>query len=719
MLVRRETTDVHRRGSPGEDPRRPRDEKGGWTLPMLEPGFEKALERPGIASGYPGALSLSERIKSLLREHNEAVLTALSFLLIAAAWSCERFGMQALAVPFYIGGFVAGGYHSARAGLTTLIREKDLDVDLLMVVAAVGAASIGYWVDGAVLILIFAFSGTLEEYAMRRTGRDIASLVSLRPETATVLRDGLEVRVRVEEIQPGDLVLVRAGERFPVDGVVVEGFSAVDEASITGESIPKEKTVGSQVYAGTINGQGALKVQATASAEKTLLARLIHLVQEAQQEKPRTQLFIERFERRYARVVVAASVLMGTLPPFVLGWSWSETIYRAMIFLVVASPCALVASMMPAILSGISNGARNGILFKGGSHLEMMGEIEVVAFDKTGTLTRGRPVVTDVLAFPNGSAPSAFEDGPRPPQASEHGAALRRDVLRIAGSLERWSEHPLAKAVVAAAKDAGIELAEPEDLQEIPGLGLAGRVEGRKYFVGRVEFASRMGIELSREMEKEIEKLESEGKAIAVVADEERALGVLAFQDTLREQAHAVIRRLKELGISKVIMLTGDTRRSGEAIGAKAGCDEVYAGLLPEDKVRIIKELSSSQKRVAMVGDGVNDAPALASASVGIAMGGAGTDVALETADVVLVSDDLSQLPYAVELGRRVRRIVKQNIAFALSVIVLLVVANFFEAITLPIGVIGHEGSTVLVILNGLRMLRTPKRARQPAPQAS
>ncbi len=482
-----------------------------------------------------------------------------------------------------------------------------------------------------------------------------------------------------------------------MDGVVVEGHSAVDEASITGESIPKEKSPGARVFAGTINGPGVLKVQAASSAEETLLARLIQLVQEAQQEKPRTQLFIERFERRYARFVVAASLLVGTLPPLVLGWSWSETVYRAMIFLVVASPCALVASMMPTVLSGISNGARHGILFKGGSHLEIMGELDVVAFDKTGTLTHGRPVVTDVVAL----------DG---------GAGARQRVLQIAGSLERWSEHPLAAAVVAAAEAERVPLLEPEELQETPGAGLAGKVAGAPCLVGSVDFAARSGIELPGQLRQAVEELEHEGKALAVVACAGRALGVLAFQDTLREQAPRVIRRLKEMGVRKVIMLTGDTQRSGEAIGAKAGCDQVYASLLPEDKVRIVKELSASHRRVAMVGDGVNDAPALASASVGIAMGGAGSDVALETADVVLVSDDLEKLPYAIALARRVRRIVKQNIVFSLSVIALLVTANFMEAISLPVGVIGHEGSTVLVILNGLRALCTPPRRRGKSP---
>lgn len=651
-----------------------------------------------LPHGFRSAGSSKRELWAFLREHNEAALTTACVVLIAAAWLAERAGAMALAVPLYIAGFIAGGYHSAREGITTLVKEKDLDVDLLMVIAAVGAAAIGYWVDGAMLILIFAFSGTLEGYAMRRTGRDIAALMSLSPDRAVLLKDGAEMEVPVGELQPGDVVLVRAGERIPADGVVLEGFSAVNEASITGESIPKEKEAGSQVFAGTINGQGTLKVKVTASTEATLLARLIRLVQEAQSEKPPTQLFIERFERRYARVVVAGAILVGTLPPFLLGWSWNETVYRAMIFLVVASPCALVASMMPAILSGISNGARNGVLFKSGVHLEKMGDVEVVAFDKTGTLTQGRPVVTDVISLvPLGAC------------AGAEGAASEEQLLRIAGSLERWSDHPLAHAIVAAAEERGVALEEPSGVQEIAGFGLSGRVGGTAFFIGSAGFVERQGIELGPEVQSAIDRLSSDGKAIAVVATERVVLGVLGLQDTLRESAPQVVQGLKKLGVREVVMLTGDVPRSAQAIGTKAGCDRVHAGLLPEEKVRIIKELAGSGRRVAMVGDGVNDAPALASASVGIAMGSAGSDVALETADVVLVSDDLTKLPYAIELGRRVKRIVKQNIVFSLSVIVLLVIANFFEAITLPVGVVGHEGSTVLVILNGLRMLRNPR----------
>lgn len=621
-----------------------------------------------------------------VKEHIQAILTVLSAVLILGGWLAERTNAMPLAAVLYIAGFVAGGFFSAKAGLTTLVREKDFDVDLLMIVAAIGAASIGYWVDGAILIIIFSLSGTMEEYAMRRTSRDIASLVELRPESATLLVDGEERQVPVDQLEPNDVVLVRAAERFPADGVVIEGYSAVDQASITGESIPAEKEPGSPVFAGTVNGPGALKVEVTASTEATLLARLVKLVQEAQSEKPPTQLFIETFERKYARFVILAAILVGTLPPYLFGWTWSHTIYRAMIFLVVASPCALVASMMPAILSGISNGARHGVLFKGGMHLENMADLKVVAFDKTGTLTHGKPQVTDIVPIGD-----QFES--------------EEELLALAAALERWSDHPLAHSIVEAAANRGTTVKDPSEMQEVAGFGLSATVDGTTYFIGRESYLHREGIPIDSQTKETMKRLGREGKTIAIVATSQQVIGLLALQDTLRKNAPEVIKALRQVGIEKVVMLTGDNQASGEAIAKQAGCDRAYTDLVPEDKLRIVQELEAEYGKVAMVGDGVNDAPALAQATVGIAMGGAGSEVALETADVVLVSDDLSKLPYAIRLGRRAKRIVTQNIAFSLSVIAVLVVTNFLELITLPIGVVGHEGSTVLVILNGLRML--------------
>lgn len=614
--------------------------------------------------------------------HGSAVVTALCLLFIVLAWASGKYGLAALEVPFYILAYVIGGYQKAWEGLETLIKEKDLDVDLLMVVAAIGAASIGFWMDGAILIFIFSLSGALEGYTMEKTNKDIQSIMKLRPEEAVVIRGNEEQKVKVDHLQKGDLVLVRPGERIPADGVVHEGQSAVDQASITGESIPVDKVKGDDVFAGTINGQGALKIEVTKPAEEMLLSRIIHLVQEAKNEMPPSQLFVERFERIYAKIVVVAAVLLMVLPPYILNWTWSETIYRAMIFLVVASPCALVSSIMPAILSGISNAARKGLLFKGGVHLENIGYIKAVAFDKTGTLTEGKPKVTDMIPFQDYT-----ED----------------KLLRLAASLESLSEHPIAKAIVQTAKEKQIPLDQASQLQAVPGLGVHGLVNGLECRVGKMELLRSLYV--SSEQKGLVKELELQGKTVIFIEASHQLVGMLAIQDTIRPNAKQAVDALKRMGI-KVAMLTGDSESTAKAIGQQAGVDEVYAELLPEHKVEIVKKLAAKYGKVAMVGDGVNDAPALATASVGIAMGAAGTDVALETANVLLMADDISKIPYAISLGRRTSRVIKQNVSFAIAVVVILVALNFVGDINLPSGVIGHEGSTLAVILSGLRLLR-------------
>jgi len=617
----------------------------------------------------------------LWSRHKGLIVTALSLGFIILAWYSGNYGHSELEVPFYLLAYVIGGYQKAWEGLQTLIKEKDLDVDILMVVAAIGAASIGYWADGAILILIFSLSGALEGYTLERTNDEIKSIMKLRPEEAIVLHGNVEKRVRVEELQQGNLLLVRPGERIAADGIVREGYSSVNQASITGESIPIDKSAGDEVFAGTMNGQGALVIEMTKPAEATLLAKIIHLVQEAQSERPPSQLFMERFEGIYAKIVITGAVLISVLPPFILGWSWSETIYKAMIFLVVASPCALVSSIMPAVLSGISNGARNGILFKGGAYLEKIGDVSVVAFDKTGTLTEGIPRITQVVPYRNYT-----ED----------------EVLSIAASLETWSEHPIAKAIIRKAKEKNLRLSTASKLEAVPGLGVHGIVEGQEYRIGKLDLIERQT--LPKEELKAVQELEKLGNTVIFVQVGKERIGVLAVQDTLRPQAKESISRLKSMGI-KVVMLTGDSASTAQNMGEQVGVDQIYSELLPEHKVDIIKKLGEYGK-VVMVGDGVNDAPALAVASVGIAMGAAGTDVALETANVVLMADDLSKVSYAIALGRRTTRVVKQNVVFAIAVILLLVLSNFLGNINLPLGVIGHEGSTIIVIISGLRLLR-------------
>jgi Cd2+/Zn2+-exporting ATPase len=625
-----------------------------------------------------------------LKEHPDAIAAGVCALLVLLGWFTLDRGWLGVSLLILVAAYVIGGYESTREGLTTLWREKELDVDLLMIVAALGAAILGLWrkeyyfiVDGAMLILIFAISGVLEGYAMSRTERSIQGLMSLTSDTARKLVDGQEQMVSVAELQIGDRVLVKPGELVPTDGIVTEGFSAIDQAPITGESMPVEKTVGDEVFAGTINGNGALKLQIHQPPESSLIQRVIRLVEQAQTEIPPSQQFIERFERGYAKAIVLIGILLGTLPPFLLGWTWENTVYRALIFLVVASPCALMAATMPALLSGIANGARHGILFKNAAQLEAIGQVKAIAFDKTGTLTTGKPQVVRVMAVDNSDK-----------------------LLQVAAALESLSEHPIGDAIVHAAQKQGWEWTEAINVRSEPGRGIIGKVEGKIAVVGKATFVQAQVDLIPDELTEQSQQWEQEGKTVVWVAYAERILGIIAVADTVRPAAARSIAQLKRLGVEQIVMLTGDNERTADSIGWEIGIDRVYAQLLPEDKLEVIRQLQQQYASVAMVGDGINDAPALAQASVGIAMGTAGSDVALETADVVLMADRLEKLEYAIRLGRRSGRIVKQNIIFALSFIVILLIANFTGNMTLPLGVLGHEGSTVLVILSGLRLLK-------------
>lgn len=621
-------------------------------------------------------------IPEIWEKHSGMIIAATCLLMIGLGWITVRNGLGVWSIIFFVLAYVVGGYRKAWEGMETLIKERDLDVDLLMVVAAIGAASIGYWMDGAVLIFIFCLSGALEDYSMEKTNQDIAAILKYRPEEAMLLRAGTEAKVKASELQKGDVVVVRPGERIPCDGTILEGISAVDQASITGESIPVDKATNDPVFAGTMNGQGALQIKVTKAANDTLLSRIIHMVQEAKNELPPSQLFIERFEGIYAKSVVGLAVMLMILPPFLFGWTWKETIYRAMIFLVVASPCALVSSIMPAMLSGISNAARKGVLFKGGVHLEQIGYVNAVAFDKTGTLTEGKPKVTDIFPVEGKS---------------------EEDLLRLAASLEHLSEHPIAKAIVEAAHKQNLTLEQAATMQAVTGMGVSGSVNGKECRIGKRGLL--LGLVLDADKLNKAKQLESEGKTVVFVESEGQFAGMIAVQDVLRTHAVEAIQQLKKMG-KHVVMLTGDAKLTAEAIGRAAGVDEIFAELMPDEKLQMIKNMTKTYGKVAMVGDGVNDAPALAAASVGIAMGAAGTDVALETANVVLMTDDILKIPYAISLGIRTSRVVKQNITFALAVILVLVISNFWGGLNLPSGVVSHEGSTLLVILSGLRLLR-------------
>ncbi len=619
------------------------------------------------------------------RQRLEVALTIINGMMTLLAFLSQNFlGLPSLAITLmYVLAFVSGGYYGLVDGIAAL-RERRLDVNLLMILAALGAAIIGQPGEGAVLLFLFSLSNTLQTYAMDRSRKAIEKLIDLRPTVATVRRGSRLVTVPVDKLVIGDIVLVRPGERFPIDGQVITGTSTVDQSTITGESIPVNKNCGDPVFAGTLNGNGALEIRVTHLAQDTTLAKIIQLVEEAQSAKAQTQRMLDNFEQVYALLVLGGAFLLTIVPTFLLRENFYTTFYRAMTWLVVASPCALVISTPASILSAIANGARRGILFKGGVHLEQTANIQVVAFDKTGTLTTGTPTLTQILPF-NGITAD--------------------ELLRLAASVEARSEHPLASAIVKSAEARHLKLLTATDFRAIPGQGVEASVEGKSVWIGNERLFDERRIPIPPSLRAQVASLEQAGQTVMLVNVEGEWLGLLAVADVLRPDAAQIVADLKKLGLSKVVMLTGDNERVAAAIAEKAGVDEYYAGLLPQDKVRILKVLKEKYGTTAMVGDGVNDAPALAAADVGIAMGGAGSDVALETADVVLMGDNLAHLPYAIGLARQTRKTVWQNLIFALSVIVLLVAAAFGAHLPLPLGVVGHEGSTVLVVLNGLRLL--------------
>lgn len=622
-------------------------------------------------------LSLNEKIL----EHKELIAALVSGFIILLAWRMESTEQTTAAVTAYLTAFFIGGYAKAKEGIEDTIESKSLNVEILMIIAAIGSAIIGYWMEGAILIFIFALSGALETYAMNKNNREISSLMDLQPEEAWLVRGGFEpIKVSVKDLKVNDHILVKPGERIPADGEIYKGISTVDEAAITGESMPITKKAGNEVFAGTVNLNSVLTIKVTKPSSETLFQKIITLVQSAQSEKSPSQQFIERFESVYVKAVLLAVALMMFLPHYLLDWDWTTTLYRAMVLLVVASPCALVASIMPATLSAISNGARNGILVKGGVHLENLSSIRVLAVDKTGTLTQGTPVVTDFIVRDD---------------------LDKQQTLALIAGIEGQSNHPLAQAINAFAKEQGVINEQNITIEDIPGYGMKAQFNEQSYIIGKPDF---VGAKLAKQFaDGALEQLANEGKTVVFLKDHQGIAALIALKDVVREEAKKAVAALQELGIN-VAMLTGDNETTAKAIAKEAGVSTYVAECLPETKVEHIKQYEKTSGHVGMVGDGINDAPALATASVGIAMGG-GTDVALETADVILMKNDLSKIAHAVKLSRKMQRIVKQNIIFSLTVIALLIISNFFQAISLPLGVIGHEGSTILVILNGLRML--------------
>ena len=623
-------------------------------------------------------------------EHRELIFSGVSGLLLLIGWLAGLAGAPyAFSLGLLLGAYAAGGFYTLRDAWQS-VKSRRFDIDTLMIVAAAGAGALGAWEEGALLLFLFSLGHALEHLAMDRARRAIEALAELAPKTALVQRDGAEIEVRVEELLRGDRVIVKPGSRIPADGQVASGNSAVDQSPVTGESMPVDKQAGDKVFAGTVNGEGALIVEVTKLARESTLSRMVEMVAEAQTQKSPTQRFTDRFERVFVPVVLLGATLLIALPPL-FGFPFAESFYRAMAVLVAASPCALAIATPSAVLSGIARAARGGVLIKGGAHLENLGVLTAIAFDKTGTLTVGKPKVTDVVAV------SGDEAG----------------LLTLAAAVESRSAHPLAQAVVAEAKRRGLSWSEAGEVESVTGKGVRAEFDGQKVAIGNARLFD--GEAVPEVIQQQAERLQAEGKTLMLIQANGQFLGVLALADTPREGVKQVLEGLRRIGIRKTIMLTGDNERVGRAIADAVGLDEVRAGLLPEDKVKAMEALGEQYGRVAMVGDGVNDAPAMARATVGIAMGGAGTDVALETADVALMADDLSKLPFAVALSCASRRIIRQNLLVSLGVVALLIPATLFGWAGIGLAVLIHEGSTVVVVVNALRLLAYEDQARTSA----
>jgi Zn2+/Cd2+-exporting ATPase len=615
--------------------------------------------------------------------YRELMVSAIAGALLLSGWLVGLRSSdhgQWVSIGLMGGSILIGGYYAMRDAWQS-IRERELDIDVLMVVAAMGAAALGQWAEGALLLVLFSLGHALEHLAMDRARNAIEALADLAPKTALVLRDGAEIEVRVEGLQRGDRVLVRPGQRIPADGKVLEGLSAVDQSAITGESMPVDKATDSQVFAGTVNGEGLLTVEVAKLSKDSSLARMVQLVAEAQTEKSPTQRLVTQFEKIFVPLVLMGVVALIVIPPL-LGMPFAESFYRAMAVLVAASPCALAIATPSAVLAGVARAARGGVLIKGGAHLENLRSLTVIAFDKTGTITTGKPSVTDVLVFKGDEA----------------------TLLQAAASVESRSAHPLAQAVVQAARARKLAWPDASDVQSVTGKGMRAQVSSAQISIGNLRLFEQEGV--PDMVSEQVRQMESRGKSTMLVRSNGEFLGLLALADTPRPGMQEVFSRLTGLGIQRAVMLTGDNVQVAKAVAKTVGITDVRAGLLPEDKLKVIDELLTDHGLVAMVGDGVNDAPAMARATMGIAMGGAGTDVALETADVALMADDLSRLPFAIALSRASHAIIQQNLWVAFGVVAVLIPATLFGWASMGIAVLIHEGATVLVVLNALRLLR-------------
>jgi Zn2+/Cd2+-exporting ATPase len=612
-----------------------------------------------------------------------------SFMLLLIGWIIgEVRGEESLAsMVAYASSMILGGYRLFQTGLKNLLR-LEFDMKTLMTIAVIGAAIIGEWGEGATVVILFAISEVLESYSMDKARQSIRSLMDIAPKEAMIRRGLQEMVIDVEDIQINDVLLVKPGQKLAMDGIIVKGMSSINQAAITGESVPVAKGVNDEVYAGTLNEEGFLEVKVTKHVEDTTIAKIIHLVEEAQAERAPSQAFVDRFAKYYTPIIMLFALGVAVVPPLLFGLVWNEWVYQGLAVLVVGCPCALVISTPVAIVTAIGNAAKRGVLIKGGIHLEEMGAIKAIAFDKTGTLTKGIPVVTD------------YETAPNIPD---------NETFTIISALEKVSQHPLASAILKRADQwqLNYDHLELEDFTSVTGKGIFGKISGTDYYVGSPTFIhEQLKGGLATVYREKITRLEEQGKTVMAVCSSEDFLAIVAVADEIREETKDVVQQLHSLGLQKTIMLTGDNEGTAKAIGQKAGVNEVKANLLPQEKLSYIKELRATYQRVAMVGDGVNDAPALAASSVGIAMGGAGTDTALETADIALMADDLRKLPFTVKLSRKALNIIKQNITFSLGIKLLALLLVVPGWLTLWIAIFADMGATLIVTLNSLRLLR-------------
>jgi Cd2+/Zn2+-exporting ATPase len=646
-------------------------------------GLRATLATTGSATESPAASGQRSRLVSVIVSGAFTGMgLALQWLKVEPEWF--RLGCFGLAI-------VAGGWFIAPKAFGAL-RRRSLDMNVLMTVAVAGAMAIGEWSEGAAVVFLFALSELLEAFSVARARRAIQSLMELTPETA-VVKDGESLReTPVAEVAVDSVIAVKSGARVPLDGEVVAGGSVVNQAPITGESMPVEKKPGDGVFAGSINGEGSLDVRVTKPANDSTLARIIHLVSEAQSQKAPSQRFVDTFARYYTPAVFVVALLVWLVSPLLFAGAWSVWTYRALVLLVIACPCALVISTPVSIVSGLTALARRGVLIKGGAYLEAIGKLRVLAVDKTGTITEGRPRVTQIMV---------------------RGAKSEEELLRVAAAIDAHSEHPLAKAVVETAQQRGVSFTRATNYQARTGKGAEGDVDGHAYFVGNHRFAHELGV-CSEDLERQLAEMEAQAQSVVVVGHRPHGdcagdvLGVLAVADTVRANAADAIRALHAAGIRKVVMLSGDNQRTVDAIAKQVGIDEAHGDLLPDQKIERVRALLAEHTHVGMIGDGVNDAPAMAAASVGIAMGTAGTDTAIETADVALMQDDLSQVAGAIHLGRRAMRVIQVNIIFSVAVKAVFLVLALLGYTSLWLAILADTGATLVVIANALRLLRPP-----------